>query len=120
MKRYTVNEYAREIKKTPSSVYQNIKKGLLKVEEIDGKTFIVIDNFVNEKRQEEKKSNEDFLNQEIKYLKEIVKLKDNEIESLKASLNIFSTLLNRQIPMTTDAEIVEIKRETKKKKKKRK
>lgn len=104
MRKLSVNEYAREIKKSPSNIYQRIKKGEIETEEINGKTFIIIDD-------EEK--NEDnievkYLKKEIKLLQLLVKSKDAEIDTLRITLNNFSMFLNNRLPEKVEIQEAEI------------
>lgn len=113
MRKLTVNEYAQEFKKTPSNVYQQIKKGKLETEEIDGKRFILVE----EKEEEDNSKIEiKYLKKEIKMLQDLVKSKQSEIDTLNSSLSVFSQIFNKQIEQQQPVQDVEIQ-ETKKKKK---
>lgn|GEM_PF-7003932 len=128
MRKLSVNEYARELGKTPANVYQRIKKGLVKVETIEGKTFVIIDN-------QEQQNSQELLEQERMFLKELLKQKDAEIaelkkrfdelvkskeaeiSTLKVTFDTFTALFSRQIAQHTEAEIISTGKKKKKKKK---
>lgn len=118
MEKKTVNEYAKFIQKTPSNIYQKIKKGELKTVEENGKTYILF-----EKKEDEIFSNEreKFYKKQIKILEELVKSKDSEIETLKISLAVFQSFFSKQIEKKDEKSIIEVEAiQEKKKKKKRK
>lgn len=116
MQKITVAEYARLTNKSVQAIYQEIKKQKIKAEKIDGKTFVNVDSI--EQKDVSSGLNE-VLKKENELLKELLKSKQDEIETLKASLNVFTLVLNNRLtekPQYAEAEIVS----TKKKKKKRK
>jgi hypothetical protein len=119
MRKITVAEYAREREKTPTAIYQMIGKGKLRAEKIGGKTYIFTDTT---EKKEVSNSSEELLKLEIKMLKELLKSKDAEIETLKASLSVFTMVFNNRLnekPTIQEAEIISTKMKNKKKNKKR-
>lgn len=87
MSRMTVKEFATINNISVQSVYKRINSGNLECREIQGTKYIIIDDLIDY----EKKFNE--LQQEFNSLKEILKLKDELIDELKANKLLFNMLL---------------------------
>ena len=134
MRKLTVSEYAKEIEKTVTAVYHRINRGEVETEKIKGKIFILV---ADEKKEPLKTNTNELLENDILHLKELIKIKDKEIQTLKAtfeelvkskeaeistlkiSIDTFSIIFQRQIEPKNIINDVEISK-TKKKKKKRK
>lgn len=116
MQKMTVSEYARLTNKSVQAIYQMIDKQKIKAEKVGNKTFVYVENV---EQKEASSSLNDLLKLENEMLKQLLKAREDEIETLKASLNVFTVVLNNRLtekPTIQEAEIIS----TKKKKKKRK
>lgn len=131
MRKVLIADLARELENSTASIYQKIKSGTFKAEKINGKTYVILDDHI--KKEEFKSASQDVANIEIEYLKELIKSKNAEIETLKISLQAFTMIFNRQIapdqavknePETVETEAfeadIETDQEVKKKRKKKK
>lgn len=132
MRKITVAEYAREVKKSATAIYQKIKSGEIEALKIGNKTYVVVPDL---EENNFKSDSENLLSQKIEHLeillkmkdeqilnleatsKELVKSKEAEINTLKIVLDTFTTVFNRQLPAPAEAEIIVTKSKKKKKKK---
>ena len=133
MRQLLVAEYAREVQKSATAIYQKIKSGEIEALKIGNKTYVVVPDL---KENYLPSNSEELLSQKIKSLetllkmkdeqintleatsKELVKSKEAEISTLKIVLDTFTTVFNRQLPAPAEAEIIVAKSKKKKKKKK--
>lgn len=117
MNKMTVSEYARAINKSVQAIYLMIKEGKIRAEKIGNKTFVYVEHI---EQKEHSSTLNDLLKLENEMLKELIKSKDSEIETLKGSLNVFTIVFNNRLnekPTIEDAEIVSTKKRKKKRKK---
>jgi hypothetical protein len=118
MDKFTVSEYARTINKSVQAVYLMISNGKIRAEKIGNKTFVYVERI--EQKEHSSTSNE-LLKLENEMLKELIKSKDSEIETLKSSLNVFTIVFNNRInekPTFMDVEIIKTKKNKKNRKNK--
>lgn len=137
MQKILVSDLAKKLNNSTASIYQKIKIGTLKAEKVGGKTYVLVDDF--ELKKEFSSASKEIDKIELEHLKELLKLKNEELEilklncealtkskdaeiaTLKTAFDTFTMMFNRQIaPIeTSEAEIVLDDRKKKKKKKKR-
>lgn len=118
MTKMTVSDYARLKQKSVQAIYQAISANKIKYEKVGKKTFVYVDE---PEQTDIKSSSNELLKLEVEMLKELLKSKESEIETLKASLNVFTVVFNNRLnekPTISEAEIVEDRKKKKKKKKK--
>lgn len=133
MRQLLVAEYAREVQKSATAIYQKIKSGEIEAHKIGSKTYVIVPDL---EESHFRSTSEELLNQKIKTLeallkmkdeqittleatsKELVKSKEAEISTLKIVLDTFTTVFNRQLPAPAEAEIIVAKPKKKKRKKK--
>lgn len=134
MRQLLVAEYAREVQKSATAIYQKIKSGEIEaLDKIGSKTYVIVPDL---EESHFRSTSEELLNQKIKTLeallkmkdeqittleatsKELVKSKEAEISTLKIVLDTFTTVFNRQLPAPAEAEIIVAKPKKKKRKKK--
>lgn len=119
MQKMTVSEYARLNNKSVQAVYQMIEKQKIRAEKIDGKTFVYAEKIEADTQKGFKSDLNEVVKKENEMLKELLKSKQDEIETLKASLNVFTVVFNNRLnekPTVTEAEIVKTGKKKKKKK----
>lgn len=114
----TVQEYAILKDISPQAVYSLIKRNRVKHQLKNGIKMIEVESKQNDKLNSINcKPTLKLMRKEIKLYKKIIKDKDQQIESLKESMQIISAAYNiiKSLDKPIDAEIIE-KKEKKKKK----
>lgn len=119
MIKLTVKEYANKYNTTVSNVYQKIKRKSLESFK-DGNITYIVDDVIETVKP--LKANCKAFKKEIKLLREIIKSKDSEIETLKISLNDYSSILKlnvKQLENNVIDDVIEVETNNTKKKKKK-
>ena len=113
MSRLSVKEYATLNKLSVQSVYKKIKNGTLEAHTINNTKYIIIDDVIDY----EKKFNE--LQLKYEFLKEKLAMKEEVIQDLKTTRNLFNSLIEYKEkvkqPTTKDKKKSKKKKDKKKK-----
>ena len=124
----TIKEYALLNKVSVQTVYSRIKRNVLQTEEIKGVKYIkeIVEKPLNKIKNDKTKS----LKKEIKYLKKMLKEKDEINKILKQTLGSYENVLNTSLKninyqlenkplnkVNNQDDIIEVKTKKKKKKK---
>lgn len=116
-----INDYAKEKNVSLSNVYQKIKRGTLQSIKRNHQTFVIeeVEHDFKEVQKSSSKCKEKskLLKQELKLLKKLLQSKEDEIDTLKKSFNVFHLTLQSKFK-ELENNVIDADIEIKKKKKK--